>query len=98
MFIKLVKTIGIKMVYLVFFLGLLIFIFFFFFTTFNRYFNSFHLSEEVNRYLESVSLDQLKLDEADRVVEILSPTSSPQTLPADLKDPFEVNLESEEES
>ena len=88
MILKIVKVIGIKLVYILFFTVLLVFVGACFFKTFNRYFMAFSLSEEVNRYLESVSLEELKIAEANRIIGIIHPTDAPSSLPSDLADPF----------
>ena len=59
-----------------------------FLSIFRQYFNSFHLSDEVNRYLESVSLEQIKIEQADSLIEILNPTTTPPLLSDNLSDPF----------
>lgn len=92
---KISKLYSPKIIYPVFFAILCGAIFFIILDTGSKYQKSHTLSNEVNTYLENVSLKQVRVEEAEKIIEFISPTST-SVVPANLNDPFEV-IEEEEE-
>ncbi len=86
--LKIIKVIGIKSIYVVFFGILSIIIIISFLNIFNRYYKTFSLDFELKSYLDSVSLDQVEVESAERVIKTLNSTDSITSAQDNLKNPF----------
>lgn len=87
---KFLKNLGIKTIYLVILVGLLIFILTVFLGIFKKYYQSYSLSERVNSYLQNVALEKVNEAGASEIIKFLTPTTTPPaTESAGLKNPFQ---------
>lgn len=57
-------------------------------TTYKKYLKSFSLSQNINKYLGSVSLKEVEKDKAETIIKFLSATSSEPVNLEGVKNPF----------
>ncbi|MCX6785974.1 MAG: hypothetical protein NTZ18_03945 [Candidatus Komeilibacteria bacterium] len=58
------------------------------FTTYKKYLESFALSDNINKYLKSVSLREVEKDKAEAIIKFLAASSTEPINLAGVKNPF----------
>ena len=92
---KISKFYHLKIIYLIFFIILCSILFYIVWNTYSNYQKSITLSNEINTYLENVSLEQVEVEDAEKIIEFISPDKE-SVMPVNLVDPFEVVKEEKE--